>query len=73
MVLDALKSLDFQFAVDDLHWVFDELEGHRHNTEDVHIRELFPPQWGNQARVQVLWREVVDLVLVPKDPSYLPQ
>ena len=43
MVLDALKGLDFQFAIDNLHWVFNELECHTHNTKDVQIKELFLP------------------------------
>lgn len=51
MVLNALKGLDFQFAVDDLHGVFNELECHTHDTKAVKIRELFPPQRGNQEHV----------------------
>lgn len=60
MVLNALKGLDFQFAVDDLHGVFNELECHTHDTKAVKIRELFPPQREIRNMYRGLWREVVD-------------
>ena len=62
MVLNALKGLDFQFAIDDLHWVFNELEYHTHNTKDVQIKELFLPSRRARRMCRVLWGEVVNLV-----------
>lgn len=36
LVLDALKGLDFQLVVHDLHWVFDELKSHTHRHRHGH-------------------------------------
>lgn len=62
LVLDAFKGLDFQLAVDDLHWIFDELKCHTHTyTKQLQIRERFLPQKSGTHRG--LWREVVDSVV----------